>query len=887
MKKAIKIVAAILIVIIALMIILPFTMKGKIQQLVKMEANTLLNARLNFEDLSISLFRNFPDATVSVKGVSIIGLAPFEGDTLMAVQHIRATVNIMSLFDNDGFHISEVLLERPLIQGLVDSTGNANWDIVKTTLQNDPVTPVAADESVVKLKLKEFRIDDAEIRYFDCPEKLNVDLQHLNVRLSGDLDSDRTQLKSLTEVGSIRLSMDDITYLKEAAVSAEMNIDADFKQNKFLFEENKVSINAIETSLDGWIAFPDTTQMDMDLKLNTSKIGFKEILSLIPAVYQNDFKNLKADGKVQLGLWAKGILKKDHLPAFATQLMVENGSFGYHSLPESISDIQIHLDVNSQGGALDNVKVALNRFHFVLAGNPFDLTASATHLSTDLQFAMNAMGKIDLDKLSDVYPLGDSIRLNGLITSDLAIAGNMSQIEKQQYDQLPAKGSLELQQMKLIRNAQAPLEIRTAKLLFTPRFVDLAAFEAWFGKNNLRLSGKLENFIPYALKGDLLKGSLQAESDYVCINDFMTSTDAVEVNSQSAEMPPASSDSVASEILLIPENIDFNATVLLKEVILDKLRLTDVKGQMQLAKATASLNGLSLRAFDGTMQVSGKYNTADKKHPTADMRLGVKDASFGQTFESIESLQKLAPIFEKMTGTYSMDMVFRSQILPGMTPDLNTVNATGSIRSKEVRISGVEALDKLSDALKYEPLRDIAPKDMNLNFEITNGQITVKPFQLKMGETVMTLGGTTGLDQQIDYRGTVSLPADGIKAFGMKIKNLPFSITGTYQSPKIALDTKALASAVTADVVGSVAGKLGIDTSKFNSDTIAAKKEKAIIKARELADKLIKEANLKAEQLIEKAGDNPIKKIAAKKAADALLKEAQKKADELITNAAQ
>ena len=41
-----------------------------------------------------------------------------------------------------------------------------------------------------------------------------------------------------------------------------------------------------------WVALKDPA-IDMDLKLNTNDIGFKEILSLIPAIYATEFSSLK------------------------------------------------------------------------------------------------------------------------------------------------------------------------------------------------------------------------------------------------------------------------------------------------------------------------------------------------------------------------------------------------------------------------------------------------------------------------------------------------------------------------------------------------------------------------------------------------------------------
>ena len=111
-----------------------------------------------------------------------------------------------------------------------------------------------------------------------------------------------------------------------------MDVDADLAHNKFTLKKNEFRLNAIKAGIDGWIELKDPA-IDMDLKLNTSEIGFKEILSLIPAIYSKEFKNLKTDGTATLEATAKGILQGDTVPQFDVRLAVKNAMFRYPSLP--------------------------------------------------------------------------------------------------------------------------------------------------------------------------------------------------------------------------------------------------------------------------------------------------------------------------------------------------------------------------------------------------------------------------------------------------------------------------------------------------------------------------------------------------------------------------
>ena len=105
MKKGLKIAAITVGVIIILMLLLPFAFKGKIADIVKTEGNKMLNAQFDFERLNISLFRNFPQASVTLEDFWLKGAGEFANDTLVQAGEVTAAINLFSLFGDSGYDI--------------------------------------------------------------------------------------------------------------------------------------------------------------------------------------------------------------------------------------------------------------------------------------------------------------------------------------------------------------------------------------------------------------------------------------------------------------------------------------------------------------------------------------------------------------------------------------------------------------------------------------------------------------------------------------------------------------------------------------------------------------------------------------------------------------
>ena len=73
MKKGLKITAITVGSILVLMLLLPFAFQGKMEKIIKTEGNKMLNAQFDFEKLGISLFRNFPKASVTLNNFWLKG----------------------------------------------------------------------------------------------------------------------------------------------------------------------------------------------------------------------------------------------------------------------------------------------------------------------------------------------------------------------------------------------------------------------------------------------------------------------------------------------------------------------------------------------------------------------------------------------------------------------------------------------------------------------------------------------------------------------------------------------------------------------------------------------------------------------------------------------
>jgi uncharacterized protein involved in outer membrane biogenesis len=898
--------------LIVLIIVLPFIFKDKIIQTVKDEANKSLNAKVDFGDFDISLISSFPDFRFKIKDVKVVGVADFEKDTLAYINELRLDINLMSVIKGEQYKIKEIVLNQPYIYGKVLSDGKANWDIAKA--DTSAVTPEAVDTGATKfaLALNKLEITNATIRYDDATMSMVSRLDSFNFLMKGDFTQDIFQMEILSDISKLNFSYGNVAYAKNMKVGMKINMEMDMPNFKFTFKENEFNLNELGLGLDGFISMPKE-DIDMDIKFLCKQTEFKSLLSLVPAVYAKDFASIQTSGKLALNGHAKGTYNEKSLPGFGVHLEVKDAMFKYPSLPKSVNNIQINLDVNNPNGNPDATVIDLNKFHVEMAGNPIDMVMHVKTPVSDASIDGMLKGKIVLASMKEFIPLEKGDDLNGTISMNVNMNGRMSMIEQEKYDQFKADGFIEIEKMNY-KTATLPygVLINAMRLNFTPQYVELANFDSKMGNSDIKASGKIEDFMQYVFKDSLIKGNFALNSSFIDLNELMgsTSTDTTGAAATTA------ADTVPMTVIEVPKNIDFVLNSNIGKILYDKLTITDVVGGITVRNARVSMDNLKMSLLEGSMSMSGYYDTKNTRKPAINFDLNINNFDIQKSFDAFNTVQKLAPVSKYAKGKFSTslnDLV--GTLNEKMEPDLNSLTGGGNLKTSSIIIEGFEPFVKLGDALKMDKLKKTEFKDVNVNYKFKDGRVNVEPFKTKVADVSAEISGSSGFDQTIDYKWDLEIPA---KALGSQANSVLQGLMGKANAAtgaNISMPDKIKATALISGTITKPVIKTGmkeamkdvknelIDQGKQlieekKQEVIADVKNKAAEEAQKLladaqkqADKLKEEAakladqirtegNKQADELANKGG-NFIEKAANKKIAEKLRKETEEKAQKV------
>jgi len=428
------------------------------------------------------------------------------------------------------------------------------------------------------------------------------------------------------------------------------------------------------------------------------------------------------------------------------------------------------------------------------------------------------------------------------------------------------------------------IQLPTAQLLFSPAYIELAAFSLKAGKSDLSAKGKLQNYLAYFLKKNgVLTGTLTTNSSLINAADFMAASTTTS----------AKSDTVSTlSVVEIPANIDFTMNSSFGKIIYDKYEMTNVAGIVRIKDRELLLDGLKLNMLDGQITMNGKYNTLNPKKPLVDFAFDISQVDIKKAFKTFNTVQKLVPIAEKTSGRISTKMVFKTALDEHMNPVLNTLNGNGTLSSPLLQIENVSTLNKIAEVLKMDKLRKLSLEKINLSYEFTDGKVYVKPFDVKTGNIKTNLSGWTAFDKTIGYTMNLDIPlsefggkangvlnnliSDANKKTGSNIKageTIPVAliIGGTITNPTIKTGLKSVMASAVEDLKNQA------------KEELQKKKEEVVAKVKTEVNNLISDADARAAKLIDEAqkqADNITK--TAQVAADKVKAEAAKQADQLV-----
>ena len=225
MKKVLTIFSIIIAVALTAMIIIPYFFKYDIIEAAKSEANKSLNARVDFGDIELSLFRDFPNLSIEINDILVSGADEFVNDTLAKIGSLGASINLGSLFRGGAIETNNIYIEDTYFNAIINKNGNTNWDIIKDTQYEDEENADNDTQpSTPEILFKNITFNKINISFKDEVKETLFSTKYLNLNINGSFSEEDSKINLNLYTPITNVEYRGIKYLNNAIINFEAQL---------------------------------------------------------------------------------------------------------------------------------------------------------------------------------------------------------------------------------------------------------------------------------------------------------------------------------------------------------------------------------------------------------------------------------------------------------------------------------------------------------------------------------------------------------------------------------------------------------------------------------------------------------------------------------------
>jgi len=743
-KRLIGFFVFLLVALLIAAIAVPFLYKDRIVEMVKDEANKTLNAKMDFQEVDISLFRSFPDLNVQLENVTIDGIGEFDGVRLFEGEAVEVEMNVVDAYAaKDNFPVKSVLFQRPVVNILVLKNGKANWDIMK---------PSEGESSDYLVKMKQYVVENGDFTYVDKGMDFQMALKDINHTGGGAFSSDDFDLVTKTHIADASATLEGIDYLTNAKADLDAIIHMNIPDQKFTLKDNELLLNALKINTEGTFDI-NKDHYVMDLNFRSPQGDFKSLWSLIPGVFTADFANAAILGKMGFKGFVKGTYNPTipRYPTFQIKADVDNGQVQYPDLPVGVTGIFTNVLVNSPSSDFDRVVVDILQFKMKVGDNPVNGAFNLKTPVSDPTVKGQLKGTIDLGELGRAVPIEGITKLNGTIQSDVVFDASQSQLDNKQYDQANIAGQVNMQNVAIEQTGTPPISINQLQADFSPQRVKVETFNGQLGESDIQATGQIDNILAYFSPEKTMEGKVNFTSNYVNANEWMSEDTTATVPSTAVVEKPF-------------DRFNMDVTGTIQKMDYSTYELTDMNMKGVISPNESDITAFSTNIGESDIQASGKVNNLmdyvlENEVLTGEIKLKSDFLDLNQ-FMVEETSSETNQAMEVIPVPENVDLTIHSNLKKVRYTNFDLNNIKGDVVVKEEKAEMKDVVGKvLGGLVKFDgayDTRDLSAPKFSLAYQLDKLDVN------NAFKTFNTFRAIAPLARYVDGKFTTNLKMDGV-----------------------------------------------------------------------------------------------------------------------------
>lgn len=857
-KRIVLVLLCLFLLIVGTLTVITFAYEKEVKEYMVNQLNANLKTKVivDGKDIQLSLFKDFPYASLRFKNVTMLEAAIANGkqdkkgnkkfvrqDTLFSINNISLQFNILDILSK-RYAVKKISAEDGKVKMRKGSDGSENWDVWK----GSDTTSSSAESP---FNLEKLTLQDISLTYVDFKDKQDISLGIDGAQVKGEFTSKEYDLSITGDMLVEHFRIDNVNYLDKKHVKLDLALHVNNEKNLYEFRDAIVKVSDLKVLVAGkYISNKSSDFVDVSLK--GEDMDIRSVLSFLPEKYSKDISDYDSDGEFYFNARISGKMNEENSPEVKADFGITQGDIT--QLSSGIALKNVHVDgayylssttsTLKEGGRIEQAKYFLDLKAFSaslangkIAGSirmdnfsPSNVSAS---LNADLLLEdVRQLLKIDTIWNYPIESLSGATKINMKYNGKL---NNSGKYTKADFESMELSGDMALENAGMkIKNSTLSFDSIRGSFVLHDNSVTVNSFSGNTPKSDFYLKGVLKNVLAYSIADNAdIDVEATFQSNNFDLNEFLL------------DQQESSKKDTVYNIHFSPK-MNFILKSDIGHLTFRKFEANKVRGTFQLRNQKLIADPVSFSTMDGVITASGMIDGTKESSLLVTCDIALKNINITKLFIQLEDFNQATLTHAHLKGIVTADVQFASVLSSDLTVDLNKIYVRSDLTIEKGELIKFEPMKALSRYIEVSELEGIKFSTLKNQIEIKDQKIFIPKMDIRSSALDISLSGIHTFNNEIDYHVKV-LMSDILfqKARRAKKENTEFgvveddksgktslfiSMTGTVDNPIIKYDRKGARQSLKENIAEekqTLKQILKEEFGWFKRDSVSKKQEKA------------------------------------------------------------
>lgn len=718
----------------ALMIglVLIWAFEDKIKALAIESINEKVNTEIKVASIELSIWKHFPNVSVVFNQVQIANAKNFpEPGNLLEAESLSLSFRFWNLFGSD-YKVRKLFVEKGVLNILRNADDEVNYIIWK---QDTP-----SSDAKFSLQFEHLQFDQMAFRYADQTIHTDAKAQIKRLKLKGKFSEDIFDLQSEIQGQLESVKVDETHYLSKKSLTADLQLQINTQTETIFISPSEIEIAALLLKITGtWMYAGVGSQLT--LKMEGKDMDIRSILSLLPSEMSQDLTKFDSDGDFYFNANIVGKLSKDENPEVKADFGIRKATIKQKEKKINIRNLNLEGKYyNGKRRSIESSVIDISQFSFETSTGQSSGRFRLENLSEpyiDLKADLNLM-------ISEVYAFVENEKLlspEGKCKGDIAIRGNfkdLNKLNKQGFKGVSASGNLEITQGSfMLKDSDIRYNDINGLIQFENNTIIVKQLIANVSGTTIELNGKLGNVFSF------LAGNQQP----LYIDAHLK---AEELNLENF-IGKESKNGQETYDLEFPSHIHVNLKTSIDGFRFRAFTAKDIQGQASLQNGVFEAQKLRFKTMNGLVAASGHVKQMPNGSFLIDCKAQFDRVNIRDLFVAFDNFGQETITATHLQGVLTANLLFRASMKSDLNINQNDVYAITDVKIMNGELINFQPLNALSKFISLDELKHIRFSELKNQIEIKQRKIIIPAMDIKSSALNLSLSGTHGFDNDIDY----------------------------------------------------------------------------------------------------------------------------------------